>query len=95
MRPAALPSGYLQGSAGAGGYPVLPLDGYGAVHCSFESAPTTTQPCSDGGFPMSGFYTYSYTSQQQQPNDAMHYASRAKDEPRDDDMSFFEQPLLF
>ncbi|KAG8085911.1 hypothetical protein GUJ93_ZPchr0010g8184 [Zizania palustris] len=60
----------------------------------------STQPCSDGGFPMSGWRVprvllQSYTShhQQQPSNDAMYYASRAKDEPRDD--MFFEQSLLF
>ncbi|KAF0927718.1 hypothetical protein E2562_035969 [Oryza meyeriana var. granulata] len=94
---AAPPSGYLQ--SGAGGYPVLPAGGYGAVQGAFGGAPTT-QPANGGGFAaLSGFddamgASYSYTSQQQQPNEAMYYASRAKDEPKDD-MSFFEQPLLF
>ncbi|KAL5203473.1 hypothetical protein ABZP36_014425 [Zizania latifolia] len=94
MRPAAHPSaGYLQGSAGAGGYPVLPTAGYGALGAAPPPQPTTQH--ADGGFALSRFDTYSYTSQQQQPNDAMYFASTAKDEPRDDDMSFFEQPLLF
>uniref|UniRef100_A0A0E0L3R6 WRKY transcription factor WRKY24 n=1 Tax=Oryza punctata TaxID=4537 RepID=A0A0E0L3R6_ORYPU len=96
----AQPSSYLQGGGG-GGYPVLPAGGYGAYG---GVPPTTTQPVNGGGFAaLSGRFddamggSYSYTSQQQQqPNDAVYYASRAKDEPRDDGiMSFFEQPLLF
>uniref|UniRef100_A0A0D9WHN2 WRKY transcription factor WRKY24 n=1 Tax=Leersia perrieri TaxID=77586 RepID=A0A0D9WHN2_9ORYZ len=90
MRPMAPTSSYLQGGAG----------GYGGA---FVAAPTA-QHANGGGFGLSGagfndaigVSSYSYTSQQQQQqNDAMYYASRAKDEPRDDDMSFFEQPLLF
>ena len=52
------------------------------------------------GFSMSGFgntvgTAFSYPRQQQQQSQAMYYAApSAKDEPRDD-MSFFEQPLLF
>jgi WRKY transcription factor 33 len=97
MPTTAQPSSYLQGGGG-----VLPAGGYGA---SYGGAPTTTQPANGGGFAaLSGRFdddatgaSYSYTSQQQQqPNDAVYYASRAKDEPRDDGiMSFFEQPLLF
>ncbi|XP_040380058.1 WRKY transcription factor WRKY24-like [Oryza brachyantha] len=108
--PTAAHSSYqLQGSA-PGGYPVLPGGAYGAAQGAFLGAPTTAaaQPANGGGcFALSGFddvmgASYSYTShhhhqqQQTQPSDAMYYASRAaKDEPRDDGMSFFEQPLLF
>ncbi|RLN28913.1 putative WRKY transcription factor 25 [Panicum miliaceum] len=77
--------------------------GAGSSHGAFcgglldGGAPTQA---ADGGFALSGFgntvgTAYPYTSQQQQQSEAMYYAGpSAKDEPRDD-MSFFEQPLLF
>jgi WRKY transcription factor 33 len=73
-----------------GGGVVMPSDvfvGHGAPMRAAES----------GGFAFSGFGNamgapYPYTTSQQ--CDAMYYASGTMDEPRDDDMSFFEQPLL-
>ncbi|KAJ1263337.1 hypothetical protein BS78_09G176500 [Paspalum vaginatum] len=73
------------------GSSLVHTDGFGAGSHATES-----------GFALSGFgnpvgTAYSYTSHQQQPpppNEAMYYAPFAKDEPRDD-LSFFEQPLLF
>ncbi|CAN6332667.1 unnamed protein product [Urochloa humidicola] len=86
-------TGYQQqGGLGVGAGPADGRFGFGA-----GGAPA--QPA-ESGFALSGFgnatgTAYSYTSQQQQQqSDAMYYAPLAKDEPRDD-MSFFEQPLLF
>ncbi|XP_062231648.1 WRKY transcription factor WRKY24-like [Phragmites australis] len=77
---------------------VVRPDGFGASHgafCGLDGAQVQAAE-SGGGFALSGFgntmeTSYSYSSQQQ--SDAMYYASRTKDEPRDD--MFFEQPLLF
>ncbi|CAN6359747.1 unnamed protein product [Urochloa humidicola] len=86
-------TGYQQqGGLGVGAGPADGRFGFGA-----GGAPA--QPA-ESGFALSGFgnatgTAYSYTSQQQQQqSDAMYYAPLAMDEPRDD-MSFFEQPLLF
>jgi WRKY transcription factor 33 len=84
--------GYQQG----GGL-IRTADGFG-FGAGGHGAP---MQAAESGFALSGFgdaagtAAYSYTShhqhQQQTTNEAMYYA---KDEPRDD-MSFFEQPLLF
>ncbi|KAL6841273.1 hypothetical protein ACP4OV_028791 [Aristida adscensionis] len=80
---------------GHGGYAV---DGAAAPVWAAESGAGA-----GAGFALSGFgdavttAPYSYTNhQQQQQNDAMMYygGTRTKEEPSDD-MSFFEQPLLF
>ncbi|TKW26761.1 hypothetical protein SEVIR_3G211900v4 [Setaria viridis] len=75
--------------------------GAGSSHGAFSGAPAQAAE-SSGGFALSGFgnqvgtaYSYASQQQQQQQSDAMYtYAPLAKDEPRDD-LSFFEQPLLF
>ena len=76
----------------------------GSSHGAFCGGGAPTQAAETGGggggFSMSGFgntvgTAFSYPRQQQQQSQAMYYAApSAKDEPRDD-MSFFEQPLLF
>ena len=77
--------------------------GVGSSHGAFCGGGAPTQAAETGGgggFSMSGFgntvgTAFSYPRQQQQQSQAMYYAAPSvKDEPRDD-MSFFEQPLLF
>jgi WRKY transcription factor 33 len=97
-------AGYQQQGGAA-----VPADGRfgfcaGSDHGAFSAgAPAQDAESGGGGFALSGFgnptsSVYSYTSQQQQQppqGNAMYtYAPLAKDEPRDD-LSFFEQPLLF
>ncbi|OEL17855.1 putative WRKY transcription factor 33 [Dichanthelium oligosanthes] len=90
---------YHQQMQSSGGV-VVPTDGRFGFNAG-GSHGVPTQAGESGGFALSGFgnplgTAYSYTShQQQQQSDAMYYAQSAKDEPRDEDMSFFEQPLLF
>ncbi|CAN6327886.1 unnamed protein product [Urochloa humidicola] len=99
----AAAAGYHQ----QGGVPADGRFGFaaGGDHGAFYGGGAPAQPA-ESGFALSGFgnaagTAYSYTNhhqqqqQQQQQSDAMYtYAPQAKDEPRDD-MSFFEQPLLF
>ncbi|XP_066362985.1 WRKY transcription factor WRKY24-like [Miscanthus floridulus] len=97
---AALAAQQMQQQAGSyqQGSLVRTADGFGFGAGGGHGAP---MQAAESGFALSGFgdaavgTAYSYRShhqhQHQQTNEAMYYA---KDEPRDD-MSFFEQPLLF
>ncbi|WVZ98935.1 hypothetical protein U9M48_044305 [Paspalum notatum var. saurae] len=86
-----------QAAASYQGSSLVHTDGFGGFGAAGSHAPA------ESGFALSGFgdpvrTAYSYTSHQPPPppppNQAMYYAPFAKDEPRDD-LSFFEQPLLF